>query len=248
MHNWFHNSDGYRRGRNGHCAGRKSGIDTGEKGIVTAGGAGMNAGIISLIMGISGIDAVGAGAAVAGAAVGTAGVGTGSAGVAAGMLGAGSGAAAGVLGAGTAGLVAAVMSAENAALACLAGISVVTDLARGKIYNAVTLPGLLLGIGLSAWRGGAVGILEVLCAAAFTVLVLVPFCGMGGLGAGDVKLLAAVSAFMPSGEYLRCFAGAFVIGGCVGLVRLLVSRGKRRTLHFAVPVAASVFLHIAGVL
>lgn len=143
---------------------------------------------------------------------------------------------------------ASAMMSENAALVFLTGISAITDLFRGKIYNTVTVPGLLLGIVFTARRAGASGILEVLCAAVFTIIVLSPFRRAGGLGAGDVKLLAAVAAFMPSGEYLRCFAGAFLIGACIGIVRLMGSRGKDHTLHFAVPVAASVFLHIAGIL
>ena len=139
-----------------------------------------------------------------------------------------------------------VMLWENGALACLAGVSAVTDLMLGKIYNAVTIPGLLAGIAFSAYRGGAPGILEFLCAAAFTVMALFPFYKAGGLGAGDIKLLAAVSAFMPAEAYLRCFAGAFVIGACIGAVKLLRSRGAVHKVHFAVPVAASVFLYIAG--
>ena len=94
---------------------------------------------------------------------------------------------------------ASAMMSGNTVLVFLTGISAMTDLIRGKIYNAVTVPGLLIGIVFSARRAGAAGILEVLCAAVFTIVVLSPFRKAGGLGAGDVKLLAAVSAFMPSG-------------------------------------------------
>ena len=87
-------------------------------------------------------------------------------------------------------------------LVLLVGISALTDLWKGRVYNAVTVPGLLLGLALSARRGGAEGILDVLCAAVFTVVVLFPFYSMKGLGAGDIKLLAAVSGFLPSEEYL----------------------------------------------
>ena len=135
----------------------------------------------------------------------------------------------------------------NTALACLTGVSAATDVLTGKVYNAVTVTGLLFGAGFSLRRGGAAGLLEVLCAAAFTVVALWPFYRAGGLGAGDIKLLAAVSSFMTTGEYLRCFAGAFVIGACLGLLRLAATKGKQHRMHFAVPVAASVFLHLAGV-
>lgn len=136
---------------------------------------------------------------------------------------------------------------SNAALGCLAAVSAATDLYCGKVYNIVTVPGLCLGVLLAVWQSGAAGILDILCAAGFTVMLLLPFYMAGGLGAGDIKLLAAISAFMPGKEYLRCFAGAFIIGAAAGLVRLCVTRGKGHTLHFAVPVALSVLLYLAGV-
>ncbi len=120
-------------------------------------------------------------------------------------------------------------------LVLLVGISALTDLWKGRVYNAVTVPGLLLGLALSARRGGAEGILDVLCAAVFTVVVLFPFYSMKGLG------------FLPSEEYLLCFAGAFAIGAAYGAARLLWTRGRVHTVHFAVPVAASVLMHLTGI-
>jgi prepilin peptidase CpaA len=135
----------------------------------------------------------------------------------------------------------------NAALGCLAAVSAATDLFCGKVYNKITIPGLCLGTLLAAHQSGAEGLLDVLCAAGFTVMLLIPFYRAGGLGAGDIKLLAAVSAFMPGKAYLCCFAGAFLIGLAAGIARLLITRGKEHTIHFAVPVAISVLLYLAGV-
>jgi prepilin peptidase CpaA len=134
----------------------------------------------------------------------------------------------------------------NAVLGCLAAVSAATDLLCGRVYNFITVPGLCLGIILAAQRSGAIGLLEVLCAAGFTVMLLSPFYRAGGLGAGDIKLLAAVSAFMPAEEYLRCFAGAFLIGAGAGILRLLLTKGRGHTVHMAVPVAVSVMIHLAG--
>lgn len=148
----------------------------------------------------------------------------------------------------------------NAALGCLAAVSAATDLYCGKIYNMITVPGLCLGILLAASRAGAPGILEVLCAAGFTVLVLFPFYSTGGLGAGDIKLLAAISAFMSAESYLHCFAGAFILGAAAGVGKLFFFHVQKQVgkdmekqdgqqiighrLHFAVPVALSVLLHL----
>ena len=121
----------------------------------------------------------------------------------------------------------------DAVLGCLTAVSAATDLYCGRVYNFVTVPGLCAGILLAIHRSGAAGLLDVLCAAGFTVMILVP-------------LLAAVSAFMPAGEYLRCFAGAFIIGACIGIGHLILTGGREHRVHFAVPVAASVLLHFAG--
>ena len=134
----------------------------------------------------------------------------------------------------------------DAVLGCLTAVSAATDLYCGKVYNFVTVPALCAGILLAIHRSGAAGLLDVLCAAGFTVMILVPFYQAGGLGAGDIKLLAAVSAFMPAGEYLRCFAGAFIIGACIGIGHLILTGGREQRVHFAVPVAVSVLLHFAG--
>ena len=85
--------------------------------------------------------------------------------------------------------------AADIVLVCLAVFSAATDLYRGKVYNAVTMPGLLAGLAFSVQRAGAPGILDVFCAVGFTGLVLFPFYKAGGLGAGDIKLLAAVSGY-----------------------------------------------------
>lgn len=136
---------------------------------------------------------------------------------------------------------------QNAALGCLAAVSAATDLYCGKIYNAVTVPALCLGLLLTVQKSGAAGILDILCAAGFTVMLLTPFYRAGGLGAGDIKLLAAVSSFMPGKAYLHCFAGAFIIGAAAGIAGLFLTRGRRHQVHFAVPVALSVLLYLAGI-
>ena len=135
----------------------------------------------------------------------------------------------------------------DAVLGCLTAVSAATDLYCGRVYNFVTVPGLCAGILLAIHRSGAAGLLDVLCAAGFTVMILVPFYQAGGLGAGDIKLLAAVSAFIPEENYLWCLAGAFLIGAAAGIIKIAVTKGKEHTVHFAIPVALSVMLYLTGV-
>jgi prepilin peptidase CpaA len=78
-------------------------------------------------------------------------------------------------------------------------VSVVTDLRRRRIFDAVTLPAALGALVLRAWFGGVGGLEEGLVSglvgAASALVLFGAFAALGkGLGWGDVKLAVAVGA------------------------------------------------------
>ena len=98
------------------------------------------------------------------------------------------------------------------------------DLATARIPNWLTLPA---AVGAVAWHttvGGWAGLLA--SAAGWLVgvaLLLVPWL-LGGLGAGDAKLMGAVGAFLgPKGCFVA-FLGTALVGG-VAAVALLAWHG-----------------------
>jgi prepilin peptidase CpaA len=93
----------------------------------------------------------------------------------------------------------------------------VTDLWKFKIYNLLTLPMLVLGILVSAWLGGWGGLSSSLLGAGLGFGLLVVFFAVGGVGAGDVKLLTAVGAWI--GPYLtyQVFVASALFGGLYAL-------------------------------
>jgi prepilin peptidase CpaA len=114
-------------------------------------------------------------------------------------------------------------------------ISVVTDLRSRKILNVVTLPAAGMCLALraaagystgAAWgslagpglAGGVLGL--VIGGAAF----LLPWL-MGGMGGGDVKLMASVGAAVGFPTILACIIFIAVVGGIQAVV-LLVWRGQ----------------------
>ncbi|HRU05771.1 MAG TPA: A24 family peptidase [Candidatus Brocadiia bacterium] len=105
-----------------------------------------------------------------------------------------------------------------------------TDLAKGKIYNAVTLPGLFLGLGLSFALDGAAPerrlFLESLYSVAIgggAMFILYLF---GGFGAGDVKLMAAVGALSASRSFTICSLMYAALIGAAVAIGLLIWKGR----------------------
>jgi prepilin peptidase CpaA len=108
-----------------------------------------------------------------------------------------------------------------AILAIALGISVVTDLRSRRIPDAVTLPatGLLLlaRLLLTGWDGlfgMAVGVVGAL--AGWAVFRGIAWCG--GMGLGDVKLMAAVGAALGWPLVLRALLFTAIAGGVQALV------------------------------
>lgn len=96
-------------------------------------------------------------------------------------------------------------------------VALVTDLQSRKIYNWLTFPAILLGLALGALTGGVAG----LQAAGIGLLVgsavfLLGFM-LGAMGAGDVKLMAAVGAWLGWPHALAAVLYVTVIGGFVSL-------------------------------
>lgn len=121
---------------------------------------------------------------------------------------------------------------NGAALVVLSTLAVYFDLARRKIPNFLTFPAMLLGLLYHALSGGWGGLWSALLGLlAGTGLLLIPFI-LGGMGAGDVKFLAAVGALQGPGFVLGAVLLAALIGGAVALVYLLLQRRLWQTLRF----------------
>ena len=76
----------------------------------------------------------------------------------------------------------------------------VTDIWKFKVYNALTFPLLFLGLLVSTYLGGWQGLESSVLGAGLGFLFLFFLFALGGVGAGDVKLLTAVGAWI--GPYL----------------------------------------------
>jgi len=81
----------------------------------------------------------------------------------------------------------------------LSVIAGVTDFRSRRIPNWLTLPGLIVGVGLNTVAGGWSGLKLSLLGAGLGLLLLLPFVLLRSLGAGDWKLAGALGAFVGPG-------------------------------------------------
>lgn len=99
-------------------------------------------------------------------------------------------------------------------------ISFYTDFRYLKIYNAVLFPGVLLALGFNTWQGGMGGLVFTVKGLFLGVALLyLPFL-LGGMGAGDVKLLAVVGAFKGTYFVFYSFILTAILGGVISLILL----------------------------
>ncbi len=102
------------------------------------------------------------------------------------------------------------------ALLILLALASACDIRSHRIPNLLSLAGLGLGLAEHGWRGGGAGLLLSLEGVAAACLALLPY-ALGGLGAGDVKLLGAVGALMGPIFLLWTLPGAVFAGGLLAL-------------------------------
>jgi len=110
-------------------------------------------------------------------------------------------------------------------LAVVLGIAVATDLARRRVYNWLTVPAMVLGLAANAylhqWAGLGFGLLGL----AVGGLIFLPAFLWGGMGAGDIKLMAALGAGLGWMFAVNAAVYAALAGGVVALC-VLAWRGE----------------------
>lgn len=106
------------------------------------------------------------------------------------------------------------------ALSGLLLAAVVTDLRERRIPNRLSVLGLCAGLVLGAFLEGGFPLMA-LAGAGLALLVSFPVVALGGLGAGDAKLLTAVGAFVGPGGLLSVIVYGALAGGILAVVGAL---------------------------
>lgn len=100
-------------------------------------------------------------------------------------------------------------------------IALATDLHDRRIPNALIAIGLVAGLAAQAWLAGVAGLGTAIAGAITGLLCLLPFYVSGGMGAGDVKLMAVCGAFLGPLHVIVAGAATLAIGGVIGVFWLV---------------------------
>ncbi|MCK5241798.1 prepilin peptidase [bacterium] len=109
-------------------------------------------------------------------------------------------------------------------------IATITDLAKHKVYNWLTFPALGLGLGLNVALQGVPGLWFGVAGLLIGGLLFFPAFLWGGMGAGDIKLVAVVGAFAGWIFVLNVALYTALVGGVIAVVVLIVKGELWQTL------------------
>lgn len=99
-----------------------------------------------------------------------------------------------------------------------------------KVPNWLTFHLAFGGLAYAAWMGGLPMLGWALGGLAVGLALLLPLYAIGGMGAGDVKLLAGVGAWVGPQLVLGAFLASAIVGGLMALV--MVARAKDPWKHW----------------
>ena len=111
----------------------------------------------------------------------------------------------------------------SASLAAFLIPAVVTDIRRRRIPNALTFPMMATGLVIALLRAGLPGLGGSALGLLVGGLLLLPLFLLGGMGAGDLKLLAGIGSLVGARDVLVMFAVIAIIGAMMGIVLLVVT-------------------------
>lgn len=109
---------------------------------------------------------------------------------------------------------------ENTLMMAVVFAAAISDYRFRKVPNYITFPAILGGLAIGLIQGGFTE-LSAAATGLFLGIALLSFpYAMGGMGAGDVKLLGAIGAIKGIGFVFTSFLGAAIIGGIMAVCRM----------------------------
>lgn len=111
-------------------------------------------------------------------------------------------------------------------------VAVCMDLRFYKIPNLCIYTGMLFGLIMTYVSYSVVGILGTCIAMSVIFMVFYPFYLIGGLGAGDVKLLMMTACFIHKERFIKYLFVTFMLAAAISVIKMLLFRESRQRLVY----------------
>ncbi|HEY3045777.1 MAG TPA: prepilin peptidase [Vicinamibacterales bacterium] len=105
----------------------------------------------------------------------------------------------------------------------------VFDLHTRRIPNALTLGAAFVALATAALTGGFSGVASSAAGWAVAAALWLPLYALGGMGAGDVKLMAAIGAWLGPADVLYAALYAAIAGAIIAIAIAVVRGCVRQT-------------------
>lgn len=111
-------------------------------------------------------------------------------------------------------------------------VAVYMDLRFYKIPNLCILAGIVYGLIMTYVSYSVVEVLAACASMMMIFAVFYPFYLMGGLGAGDVKLLMMTGCFIQCGRIIQYLLVTFIIAAIISVVKTGLFRESRERVRY----------------
>jgi prepilin peptidase CpaA len=108
-------------------------------------------------------------------------------------------------------------------------VAAIYDLRFRRIPNWLNLTGVILGLSVNTFLFARSGLIVAVLGIACSLIVYVPLYLIRGMGAGDVKLMAAVGAIAGPWNWFGIFVATALLGGLVSIVFVALKRRFHQT-------------------
>lgn len=111
-------------------------------------------------------------------------------------------------------------------------VAAITDLLFDKIYNEWILCAAAAGLYYAVRQNGTEGLMRALLSMTVVFVLLYPLFMIGGLGAGDIKLLSVAGCFLTLRETIFCLGISFLTGAVLSLLKMAAEKNFLQRMNY----------------
>lgn len=123
---------------------------------------------------------------------------------------------------------------RNISLLAIVMAAVLCDLQSQRIPNGIIVTGMICGFCYQIWKEGSIGFILFAGGSLMPIMLFGILYYFRMIGAGDIKLLCVLGAFLGPCECVACMIAAVLVGGGISLILIFRRRLFTQRLYYLV--------------